>query len=879
MNTARRWHTATLLPSGKVLVVGGTGSPDFGRSAELYDPTTGTWSATGSTSAGHTYEHTATLLPSGKVLVAGGPVQDTSTELYDPITGRWSITGRMVATHRAHTATLLRDGTVLIAGGEDLDHVASRVAELYDPTTGAWRQTGSTMSVGHQTATLLSSGKVLVAGGRSAGGLSTNAELYDPGARQWTQTGSLTDTGGFSTPTATVLLNGKVFLTGSGYLGGPVFPNPAQLYDPASGSWSAVGTLSRPRGDHSATLLPNGKVLIAGGLDNSRNVLASAELYNPTTGVTAPFLTITPSGGSVGTVFNFRGTGFAPGGTATQHIRWPDGSEHLGVVLTDASGGLSWSYTSRCSDQLGTYTITVSDDATGASSNAVQEIISASGQCAGTPGAPQFLGQEDSKGDIPFGGSSAETTVTLRGALSFPSAGSRVKLQVELRRLDEFEGKFLYQATQESQLGSSYGSGFIPVYGLVPGRYHWQARNVSENGKRSAWAQAGNNDLSSADFTIEAVPSGPTQPQLTGAGVVNGASFKTNAVAPGTIISLFGTNLATSTLSSLILPLPTQLGGTSVTFDSFLAPLLFVSPQQINLQVPYEITGSTVTIVVNVSGQSSRPLLLSTTPVSLGMFSRSQTGTGEAAILDAGFRLVTSNNPASPGDTVSIYATGLGQVSPPIASGSPAETDVLHTTVVQPTVLVDGLSARVTFSGLTPSFVGLYQINFEVPQNVARGTAVSVSLMAKGQTGNPVTMATSSVDGIPPDIRPILERIASALDTPPVAFWFQIHGLGPVLDLFGFVFKIYKIREFSQAWPDPQFKADLIDSIYRIDNNPNTKANIDDGAWQGCAKPRWSDLSAREKLEEGCQFEVLTNLGDNSYSGVLLSEFAKRLLE
>jgi N-acetylneuraminic acid mutarotase len=139
MATQREGHAATLLPSGKVLVAGTfTGSihaQELSKSAELYDPATGTWSATGSMSIPRT-GHTLTLLPTGKVLVAGGSV----SELYDPDTGQWTKTGVMLLARGQHTATLLPTGKVLVVGGYDHGPLAS--AELYDPATGEWHPTG-----------------------------------------------------------------------------------------------------------------------------------------------------------------------------------------------------------------------------------------------------------------------------------------------------------------------------------------------------------------------------------------------------------------------------------------------------------------------------------------------------------------------------------------------------------------------------------------------------------------------------------------------------------------------------------------------------------------------------------------------------------------
>ncbi len=275
MNVAREFHTATLLPDGQVLVVGGvTSSGVTSSTAELYRPATGMWKPTRSMGAARQW-HTATLLPSGQVLVAGGfsvgvsNSAGASTELYDPATRMWTSTGSMAAVRYLHTATLLPNGQVLVAGG--LGNGGTLVtAELYDPATGIWTSTGrmTVARVGH-TATLLPSGQVLVTGGDDSD--ITTAELYDPATGIWTETGSMTNFHS-GQQTATLLLSGKVLVAGgNGGVG-------AELYDPATGAWTVTGNLATGRGSDTATLLRNGLVLVAGGaIDGS----PSAELYHP----------------------------------------------------------------------------------------------------------------------------------------------------------------------------------------------------------------------------------------------------------------------------------------------------------------------------------------------------------------------------------------------------------------------------------------------------------------------------------------------------------------------------------------------------------------------------------------------------------------------
>src|SRR6266480_1730744 len=242
----RAEHTATLLPNGQVLVTGGTPCgdrigdcpPGPRGSAELYDPITRTWTETGSFAIARWY-HTATLLPSGQVLVAGGLAgnpqnpgeSQTSAQLYDPATGMWTPTGSMSVAHSHHTATLLPSGQVLVAGGYSGSNALS--AELYDPATGVWTPTGS-LPVGRwdHTATLLPNGQVLVAGGLGTDGVThlTSAELYDPSTGSWRETGSMATER--SLHTATLLPNGQVLVAGGGTFPGGILRS-AELYTPA----------------------------------------------------------------------------------------------------------------------------------------------------------------------------------------------------------------------------------------------------------------------------------------------------------------------------------------------------------------------------------------------------------------------------------------------------------------------------------------------------------------------------------------------------------------------------------------------------------------------------------------------------------------------
>ena len=281
----RTWHTANLLPNGKVLVAGGSDGSFGDSSAELYDYSKGTWTGTGSM-ATNRYRHTATMLRNGRVLVSGGMATSAwysgpldAAEVYDPVTGIWTVTGRLVSPRYAHTATLLADGRVLVAGGVNgLAELSS--CEVYDPLTGSWSATGALAAARyHHTATLLPNGKVLVAGG-SIGIPLASAEIFDPVAGTWAPAASLAEAR--SAHTATLLPNGKVLIAaGEGAYGRLAS---AALYDAADGTWTPTGGLFNARRFHTAALMPDGKVFVAGSYTGGNALFADAETYNPATG-------------------------------------------------------------------------------------------------------------------------------------------------------------------------------------------------------------------------------------------------------------------------------------------------------------------------------------------------------------------------------------------------------------------------------------------------------------------------------------------------------------------------------------------------------------------------------------------------------------------
>lgn len=296
LGDGRQIHTATTLADGRVLVVGGFGNKDNPlASAVVYDPKSNAFSPTGSLATPRGFQ-TSTLLADGRVLVTGGGpaawVNDdpylATAELYDPATGVFSPTASMIVARENHTATRLKDGRVLIAGGNDLRDHATASAELYDPATGTFSATGSMGTArGYHTATLLADGRVLITGGDPANNnfayVISLAEIYDPGTGTFSPTGSLVTARAFHA--AVLLTDGRVLISGG--LGNTADLASAELFDPRTGRFTETGPMTVPRVYQPATLLGDGRVLIAGGGGDYENraFTASAELYDPRTGV------------------------------------------------------------------------------------------------------------------------------------------------------------------------------------------------------------------------------------------------------------------------------------------------------------------------------------------------------------------------------------------------------------------------------------------------------------------------------------------------------------------------------------------------------------------------------------------------------------------
>jgi hypothetical protein len=335
MLTPRQAHTATGLNNGLVLLAGGIDQGGHAlASAELFDPTTGHFTATGALIVARSF-HSATLLPSGQVLIAGGEgIGDgalSSAELYDSTTGKFTPTASMSFARLAQSATLLATGAVLIAGGADGNGNALASAELFNSSTGLFSPAANLAAARlFQAATVLGDGnEVLLVGGNNSSIALASAELFQAGvfaftgplatARTFptvtlltsgTLNGRALAVGGFDgasavgtaelfdpvtdtfpqvfhlnlarlVHTATLLTDGNVLIAGGQIDQAGTTVGPAELFNEQAGAFAIVGSLNFPRTFHTATLLPNGTVLIAGGIDAKGNVVDQAELFEP----------------------------------------------------------------------------------------------------------------------------------------------------------------------------------------------------------------------------------------------------------------------------------------------------------------------------------------------------------------------------------------------------------------------------------------------------------------------------------------------------------------------------------------------------------------------------------------------------------------------
>jgi uncharacterized protein (TIGR03437 family) len=245
---------------------------------------------------------------------------------------------------------------------------------------------------------------------------------------------------------------------------------------------------------------------------------------------------------------------------------------------------------------------------------------------------------------------------------------------------------------------------------------------------------------------VSAPPPAAANPSVTAQGVVHAASdLGGMPIAPGGLITIYGQNLADGVGQSSSLPLPQQLNGTEVLLGDQLLPILYANPGQLNVQVPYGVPVNTqYQLTVQHGSTYSVPQQLVVAQAQPGIFTVNQQGSGQGSIVKSdGVTLAQPGTAASIGETVVIYCTGLGAVTPKVPEGvAPPGMPPLSTTDNPVTVTIGAKAAKVTFAGLTPGDPGLYQINAVVPSEVQTGDAVPVVISVAGQT-SPISPAVT----------------------------------------------------------------------------------------------------------------------------------------
>jgi hypothetical protein len=293
----RAFHTTTLLPSGKLLIAGGTNGPSVLSSAEILDPVTGILTATARPMRYVRDLHSATLLPNGRVLLAGGFTTNAdstgstnTSEIFYPDTGQFLETLPMISSRSNHTAIMLPDGRVFVAGGFGPSDVITPTAEIYISTEGRWMSVAPMPGVAgtceraiHATVQL-KDGRIMLIGGINQTGVLDSVAFYTPATNSWVCSGAFPAIDAMPTPlrshSATLLSDGRVLVAGGN--DGLGEANVSYIYDPLARTWTTTGILplTQPRFNHTSTLLPNGNVLITGGSQRFGNVPTYHESFH-----------------------------------------------------------------------------------------------------------------------------------------------------------------------------------------------------------------------------------------------------------------------------------------------------------------------------------------------------------------------------------------------------------------------------------------------------------------------------------------------------------------------------------------------------------------------------------------------------------------------
>ncbi len=757
MGTAREGHTATLLPDGRVLIAGGVESSSSGpsaalNSAELFDPKSGTFSPTTRPMAVERYGHYAVLLGTGQVLVGGG-FPDVSAELFDPVAGTFSLTGIMTIPRGGATATLLQSGQVLVAGGfVGSGPAVTNTAELYDPGTGTFAATGSMNSPREEhAATALFDGRVLVTGGFGGSADLSSAELYTPVVE-----GLVASQSGLTFRAA----EGASQLSSENIavLSTVEIPWKVSVNTYAGGSWLSTNPVSATTeaalGPLAMTISANPTGLAAGDYYGVVTITPTDGIHpainiSVVLNIVAPHTNVPPLVSPGGLIF----LATAGGALGSQSVGITDvASYSVGATLTSPQFQ-SWLSVSResivvNSGETGTFSVSVN------TSNLAAGVYQGSINLAFTDTTTQVVdvllvvapGAVQAPAALPkslAGAAISSCTptqllpvfTTLASGFSTPAAWPT---PIVVNVVDDCASP-----VTTGVVTVAFGNGDPPLSLLSLGDGNWTGtwtpNHVVSAFTITSTAQTPQPVLQGTVEISGQVPLNPAVPAVNPGGVISAIDY-TSSPALGLLVSIFGSSLADATAGAQSLPLPQQLGTTTVVLGSEQLPLLFVSGGQINLVVPFDLApktqyqlivqrGTAISVPVTVTVMSAQPAILSA--------NGSGSGQGQVYRIDAAGNaaLADAQTPAQPGQALVIYCAGLGTVTPAVPAGTGAPpAGPLSNTAAPVSVTIGGQPAHVLFSGLAPGFAGLYQINAVVPSGVTSGNQIPVTVSVAGQS-------------------------------------------------------------------------------------------------------------------------------------------------
>jgi uncharacterized protein (TIGR03437 family) len=746
----RNLHTATLLADGRVLITGGnlrgSSAPNNNtfNSAEIFNPATGTFSIAAFMNQARS-AHFAVLLSDGTVLVGGGDSNGGSAEVFDPVLSIFTSTGAMNNPSRAvANATLLTNGQALINGGKSPANVVTNCAELYNPATGTF-QTGGNMGTPrvYAAATALLDGKVLVTGGSTGPNGLSSAELYTPVTQGLvtSQTGltfhaaqgsslvasqnvvvlSPTDTIPWSVSIRTYQGGGWLSVTPTSGSSSPTTPVPISITVDPTGlgpqDYYGAVTLTPTDQKHAPVTIAVVLNIVPAGTSAPLQVAPTGLVFLGTAGSSPKLQSFTISN-FTSSAINFTATSsgtwftFAPvANTITKVLP-------ANITVTPASSALT----------AGVYRGSIKLSFSDSSTQTVDLLLVVSpAPKSGSVAEPDISRR--------FAAPSTCTPSKLLPVLTSIAAGSTAPVAwptlVSVQVVDDCSNSF-----NTGSVIASFTNGDPPISLTAIGGGTWTGtwtpQRTTANSTVRADARLLQPAISGSVQVAVQVATNPKVPNVATGGIVSSGDFSSPPAA-GLLVSIFGSALADGSAGFNSAPVPTQLGSTQVLLGGVDLPLVYVSENQVNVLIPFETPLNVpLSLLVQRNNAISVPV---TTAVFAAQPAILSNGLGQGDIFGAGGQtLADANAPAAAGDVLVIYAVGLGAVTPPVPTGTGSPSSPLAKVSAPTIVTIGGQSVQPVFAGLTPGFVGLYQLNVVMPAGVTAGSQVPVTVSVGGKT-------------------------------------------------------------------------------------------------------------------------------------------------